>query len=450
MIYFSKKDTPVDIHSFRSLSRWSDSTFFLLLILAGIGLASGYFAFLYPYQPGFDEIMYLDNSHVLMSFQKGVMCDWHLNYSFYSFCIGIVQEILGLGRWGIKLLNLLMHLAMSFLVFHFVGRCTGNMLLGYIAMTLAGFAPSVLYASGMILTETIFTLLLVLTSIWATKVLNRDRFLTWIAGAPLLTVLSLTRPTGYGLAIALSIVGTGFFLIKRPSLFRILAVNAWVPVYFLAILFYTKTYQPVTTFSNSSIGLSWVVMTTYVTNDGDSYDAVRDRQAEFALHHSDNHEIAEFASIQRSQLLSKIMEEIGPGYGLPAETKSLREIPFETLASIFFRNLVGHPFHLLQHFAVNAFWNMWFARDSLRSSFGLFLVVFPYLIWGFGGLWILFFSRRWLELGVLSTIILTLWSMHTILYAVARFSTPLLPLLSILGTLGIAEWLKRNNSNFRG
>ena len=115
-----------------------------LALLLVIAAGSSYFVFKHPYQAAPDERTYLENARWLFSFDKGRMETWHLHYAFYSLVIGAPQKLIGHERAVGKVVNLLMHCAMSLLVFAFVRRRTDNPVAAPVAMALAGLAPPTL------------------------------------------------------------------------------------------------------------------------------------------------------------------------------------------------------------------------------------------------------------------------------------------------------------------
>ena len=304
------------------------------------------------------------------------------------------------------------------------------------AMLLAGCYPLALYMTGMILTETMFSLLLVAAAICLIELIERDRVLLWVSAALLGTLLAVTRPTGYGVAIVLSALGSLYYLIRRRSPVRALAALGWVPLYAIVAAAFFHVYAPRPPAARGGLA-HWLLHMTYVTREGDSYDAVRRRQAVYARTHPDNEEIAQYYIAGMNQLEAEIMAELKQWRpGLPSNAEHLYQLPSNVAVAALADNFARHPGGVTWHFLKNALWNMWFIRDNLRNSSVLLLINLPYLILFAAGMALLILAGRRVELAVLSAIIFPLWGAHTLIVALSRYSAPFIPLFSLVFVLG--------------
>ena len=425
----------------RGAQSWPTAAILLLLIAAG----SSFFVFVYDFQPSSDDEMYRENARALCSFEDGRLLTWHRHYIAYSTLIAPAQAM-GVERRGLAFINLLLQCAMALSVFALVRRRGGVPLAAPVALVLAGLYPAGLYATGLVLTETLFTLLLVATVACALTIKDGPRWTLWTAAALLGVALTATRPTGMLVAAGLSVTGAVYFLLRK-SFTRGLLTFAWIPTFALFAVLFTLVYSPREHTAPNS-GLQWLAFSTYLTEDGDSFDATRQRQAKLAKSGASNDEIALFIETERNALDVKIIAELqARGYELP-DVVHVRRLPNETLRRVIVDNVTRHPGFVIGHFARNLFWNMWFTRDNMSGSRTLLIINLPYLLFAALGLALLVRAQWWTEVVIALSIILPLLALHTLFYAISRYAAPFIPLFALLGCWGLcAKWRRRFESS---
>ncbi|NQU42114.1 hypothetical protein HQ520_02430 [bacterium] len=403
---------------FKPSGQWLRSWWVAAALACAIAAGSAWFVFFQDYPADRDAKMYLRNADAFLTFEKGALRDFHYRYIAYSALIGTGQHALGLERKGVKFLNLLMHVGAGLLIFGLARRQTRLAILPPFAMAMAGLYPLSLYMTGMILTETLFSLLLVALAFLSVSLMERDRVSLWASLGAVGFFLSTTRPTGHLVMAFLSVLLVVHFLLARRSWRRAAVVLVWLPMFWLGGHAYRGVFveknapsKPVVKEDAAQVERTgaypaWLVLTTYVTDDGDHYDALRARQAQYARENSAISDISRYMHEQEDALEAQVLKEAAARYDTIPGADELRDLAPIVNRSLFLHNLRRHPVHVGLHFVRNAFWNMWFTRDSMKDAAFLVALNLPYVLMGLVAVVGLVWGRRWRLLLVFAGIIL--------------------------------------------
>lgn len=433
---------------------WANAWWMALVVGLVVVAGSSVFVFYFPFQPDRDATEFIYNARVIAGAEEGPIQPMYFRYIGYSLLISIPQDFLGLGRTGVKVTNLLMHLTMSLLIFAFLKKQLPRLpLAAPLGMLMAGCHPLALYMTGMILTENLFIFLLAGLFMVSVCISRTNDWKISLVVIAFMTALVFTRPTGIPAVALLTLVGlVGFTLQKRWKM--ILVALAWIPLFLGADALFHHLWAaknaPVPKPKKAAAQPApahWLVrhslFHTYKTTDGDSWDAARRRQKEFARTETKIVKIADFMHGEWDKLILKILEEARQrGAHIPQDADDLRTLPADLTWKMLFDNIRRHPFHVAGHYLRNAFFNMWFIRDNLRNTPLLVAMNLPYLLLLLAGIWGFCRKRQWPPLLILAAIVLPIWGIHTLVLAHVRYALPFFPLFAVAGLYGLGMALQ--------
>lgn len=92
--------------------------------------------------------------------------------------------------------------------------------------------------------------------------------------------------------------------------------------------------------------------------------------------------------------------------------------------------------------AVSNMFNFWFAGKNWLATALNFAVQAPYLLLAGLGISVLVKTRRLLPIGPLLLMIVYFIAIYVPIHAQARYSTPIIPIISILAAIAVARWLR--------
>jgi 4-amino-4-deoxy-L-arabinose transferase-like glycosyltransferase len=343
--------------------------------------------------------------------------------------------------WGnsfaaVKIANLCLALATAWLMTRLAARMSSSWILQVLPPLLFLFHPATLIAESRGGVETLFAFLLILFLLALYTALERAdwRYFALTGTVLGLTVLVRSTPMLFPLFLL------GYFLVAQRQQSSALAICRNITVMIVAMFtvlspWIVRNYRLSHKFvpTASVLGVSahaGEYLCTHRTEDKPWFLLDRDAAAE------------------RFTIASELgypYKDVKDGYYQSFYSTS-DELRFSSyLAARVFGEYKSNPLLCVRCMAYNLF-NFWFAGKSWMSTTGNVLVQLPYMILAVVGVVACSRNRRFAMIGPIVLLVLYVMAVHAPILAQARYSVPLIPLLSILASFVFAERTKSINA----
>jgi 4-amino-4-deoxy-L-arabinose transferase-like glycosyltransferase len=323
---------------------------------------------------------------------------------------------------AVKLSNMCLALATAWLMTRLIGRISSSRTLLIAAPLLFLFHPATLIAESRGGVEMLFTFLVVLFLVTLYAAMEHSRWWDYAtAGAVLgLTVLVRSTPLLFPLFLL------GFLLVSKHRSIAAFAICRNVAVMVVAMF---------------AVLSPWIVRNYDLTGrfvPTASVLGVSAQAGEYICAHRFENKPWYLLDREAAQERSKIALALGyrfeDGYYYQSFYSTQDEMSFSAyLARQVFGNYARDPLLCAKCMALNVF-NFWFEGKTWTTTIMNIVVQLPYLIFAVMGTLVCVKSGRWQTIGPLVLFILYVMAVHMPILAQARYSVPLIPLLSILGS----------------
>jgi 4-amino-4-deoxy-L-arabinose transferase-like glycosyltransferase len=352
----------------------------------------------------------------------------------YPVFLAGIMLLFGSSFLAVKIANLLLALATAWLMIRLAARLSDNRWLGIAAALLFLFHPATLIAESRGSVETLFTFLVVLFLLVLHIALGRsdDWRYYLLTGAVLgLTVLVRSTPMLFpvfllGYLLVLERHRTPPLAICRNVAVVVLAMFAVLSPWIIRNYGLTRKFVP----TASVLGIS--------AHAGEYICAHRSEDRPFYLLDRD-------AAQERTRVAAALGYPIEDGYYYQSFYSTEHELKFSGyLAHQVFRDYARNPLFCAKCMALNVF-NFWFTGKTAASTAANVLVQLPYLILAGFGVLLSVRRKQFALIGPMVLFIVYVMAVHVPILAQARYSVPLIPLLSILASVTLISKSKPAN-----
>jgi 4-amino-4-deoxy-L-arabinose transferase-like glycosyltransferase len=351
----------------------------------------------------------------------------------YPVFLAGIMLLFGSSFLAVKVANLLLALATAWLMIRLAARISDNRWLGIAAALLFLFHPATLIAESRGSVETLFTFLVVLFLLVLHIALERSDWRYYLMTGTVLGLTVLVRSTPMlfpvfllGYLLVLERRRTPPLVICRNIAVMILAMFAVLSPWIIRNYGLTKKFVP----TASVLGIS--------AHAGEYICAHRSEDRPFYLLDRD-------AAQERTRVAATLGYPIEDGYYYQSFYSTENELKFSGyLAHQVLGDYARNPLFCAKCIALNVF-NFWFTGKTAASTAANVLVQLPYLVLAGFGVLLSVRRKQFALIGPMVLFIVYVMAVHVPILAQARYSVPLIPLLSILASLTLISRSKPAN-----
>jgi len=309
----------------------------------------------------------------------------------YTFFLMTVFVLFGQARWKIVTFQALLQVMTCYLLYRLTKKMTGSTTAARVAAILFAVYPQSMLYSSMFLTESLFTLLLVIVALaYLNLVRNNDGWRSMVLGA-VLGLSALTRPVSMLLIVPMVLL----YLTKTKQVgFQSRAFNSVVVIMTFVVIL-----------------IPWTVRNYQITG---KIIPVSSRGGHFLYSNTIS---------SRQEEVENQVQEFGVADNSDPEGRDGKYLAMAV------KNILGRP-HMFIGNTVRTALDFWYRGHSLTISVFNGIINFSLLF--FAALGILLYRQRW---GVLLTPILLMvlyFNMcYGLLHAISRYSFPIMPFIML-------------------
>jgi 4-amino-4-deoxy-L-arabinose transferase-like glycosyltransferase len=344
----------------------------------------------------------------------------------YPVFLAGLELLFGSNFTAVKVANLCLALATAWLMTRLATRISKNEIVAIAPPLLFLFHPATLIAESRGGVETLFTFLSVLFLLVLYAAMEREGWTYYALSGAVLGATVLVRSTP--MIFPLFLLGYLLWFDRKSSRPWIVARN--VALMLLAML------AALSPWIVRNYGLSRHFVPTA------SVLGVSAHAGQFiCAHHSEDKawfQLDHEATEERTEIAHQLgyhFRDDSPYY--QSFYTATEELKFSSyLAHRVFAEYARHPLFCVKCMSLNAF-NFWFTGKTGSATAMNLVVQLPYLMLAIVGVWRCMKARRFTVIGPLVLFVLYVMAVHIPILAQARYSVPLVPLLSILACFAV-------------
>jgi 4-amino-4-deoxy-L-arabinose transferase-like glycosyltransferase len=348
----------------------------------------------------------------------------------YPFFLAGLLLVFSSSFMAVKLANLCLALATAWLIIRLARRISDSRTVMVAAPLLFLFHPATLIAESRGSVETLFTFLVVLFLLVLYIALERSDWRHYLLTGAVLGLTVLVRSTPMMFPVFL----LGYLMVFERRRTPVLTICRNIAVIILAMF---------------AVLSPWIVRNYGLTGrfvPTASVLGISAHAGEYiCVHRSEDRPwylLDRDAAQERTRLARTLGYPIEDGYYYQSFYSTGDELKFSAyLAHQVFADYARNPALCAKCMALNLF-NFWFTGKTWASTATNLLVQLPYLILAVAGTALGAKRKQFALIGPLVLFILYVMAVHVPILAQARYSVPLIPLLSILASLALVMRIK--------